>query len=109
MNTWTLPRTQDKEGRGSPQTIESNKLTAWACHSTICLEPSHARIHDGGGWSGPQSGLFISLVVLHRQTNTSDGSLAVGCKALSYLFLSEHLLGPVILGLWLMLSRKGKQ
>jgi hypothetical protein len=28
MDTWTLPRTQDKEGRGSPQTMERNKLTA---------------------------------------------------------------------------------
>lgn len=58
--------TQDEEGRGGPQTMERNELTAWAAHSTICLEPSQCRIPDGGGWSGPQKGLFISLVVLHH-------------------------------------------
>lgn len=77
--------------------MERNKPTVWAAHSTIHLEPSHTRIPDGGGWSGPQKGLFIPLVVLHHHTNTS---VAAGqcCKAFSYLLLSRHFLGPVILG-----------
>lgn len=97
-HAWTLPGTQDKEGRGSPQTMGRNKLTAWALHSTVRLEPSHARIPDGGGWSGPQKGLFLSLGVLHCQTNTSKGGLALRQKVLNYLLLSGHLLGPMILG-----------
>lgn len=51
--------------------MERNKLTVWAAHSTIHLEPSHTRIPDGGGWSGPQKGLVISLVVFLHHTNTS--------------------------------------
>lgn len=68
-------RMQDEDGRGSPQTMERNRPTAWAGHNRktagTCLEPAHARIPDGGGWSGPQKSLFISLVVFHRQTNTN--------------------------------------